>query len=47
MGRYGTEKEIVMKTKWVAMTAAVFALFASTAAAATRLAGTGCCPFCK
>jgi hypothetical protein len=36
-----------MKSKLFALTAAVFALFATTAAAATKLGGTGCCPFCQ
>lgn len=36
-----------MKTKLLALTAAAFALFATAAAAATKVAGTGCCPFCK
>lgn len=47
MDRYGTEKEIAMKSKLFALTAAVFAVFATTVTAATKLAGTGCCPLCR
>lgn len=36
-----------MKSKLWALTAAAFALFATTAAAATKLSGGGNCPFCK
>jgi hypothetical protein len=36
-----------MKTTLLALTAAVFALFTTTASAATKVGATGCCPFCK
>lgn len=36
-----------MKTKLFALTAAAFALFATAATTATKVAGTGCCPLCK
>ena len=36
-----------MKSKLVALAAAVFALFATTAAAATKLGSTGCCALCR
>jgi hypothetical protein len=36
-----------MKTKLSAVIVALFGLFATTAVAATRVAATGCCPFCK
>jgi hypothetical protein len=36
-----------MKTKLLGLAAALLAMFATTATAATKLAGTGCCPFCK
>jgi hypothetical protein len=38
---------MIMKSKLLALTAAAFALFATTAAAATKLGGSGSCPFCK
>jgi len=37
-----------MKTRILGITAALIALFTTTAMAATRVAATGgCCPFCK
>jgi hypothetical protein len=45
--RYSNERTITMKTKLFALAATAFALFATTAAAATRVAATGCCPLCK
>lgn len=36
-----------MKTKLFGIIAALLALFGTGAAAATKLAGTGCCPLCK
>ncbi len=36
-----------MKTKMFGLAMALVALFSTGAAAATRLAGTGCCPLCK
>jgi hypothetical protein len=36
-----------MKTRVVALVAAVVGLFAAAAGAATRLGSTGCCPFCR
>jgi hypothetical protein len=47
MGRYPTEGIIKMKTKLLGLAAALAALFATTAAAATKVAATGCCPLCK
>jgi hypothetical protein len=47
MKRYGTERMMTMKTKVFALTTAAVAVFATTAAAATKLAGTGCCPLCR
>lgn len=41
-------KESIMKTKLFGVVAALVALFGTgAAAAATKLAGTGCCPLCK
>jgi hypothetical protein len=36
-----------MKSKLFALMAAAIALFATTAAAATKVAGTGCCLLCR
>lgn len=36
-----------MKTKVFALLAAALGVFATTAAAATQVAGTGCCPLCR
>lgn len=36
-----------MKTKLLALTTAVLALFGATETAATTAASTGCCPLCK
>ena len=36
-----------MKTTILALTTGLVAVAAAGAAAATRLAGTGCCPLCK
>jgi hypothetical protein len=36
-----------MKTKTLGLAAALLALLATTAAAATKVAGTGCCPLCR
>lgn len=36
-----------MKTRILALSTVVIALAATTASAATRLVGTGCCPLCK
>lgn len=36
-----------MKTKLFGLAAALVALFTTTAAAASKLGATGCCPFCK
>lgn len=41
------QKGDTMRTKFFALVASVFALFATTAAAATKVAATGCCPLCK
>lgn len=36
-----------MKTKIMALATVLVAVAATSASAATRLVGTGCCPFCK
>lgn len=36
-----------MKMRLFGIAAALMALFGTTAAASTKLASTGCCPFCK
>ena len=36
-----------MKTKLFGLTAALVALLATATAAATKVAGSGCCPFCR
>ena len=36
-----------MKTKVFALLAGMFGLLTTTAAAATKVAATGCCPLCK
>jgi hypothetical protein len=36
-----------MKTKILGLAAVLIALGATSASAATRLIGTGCCPLCK
>ena len=36
-----------MKTKLLGLTAALVALVGPAAAAATKVAGTGCCPLCR
>ena len=40
-------KDDPVKTKLFALTAAAVALLTTAAAAATKVAGTGCCPLCK
>jgi hypothetical protein len=46
MTRHYIER-IAMKMKLLGLTTAMIAIFATAAAAATRLAATGCCPLCK
>ena len=36
-----------MKTRLVGVMAMLVAVFGTTAAAATKLCGSGCCPLCK
>lgn len=36
-----------MNTKILALSTVLIAVAATAASAATRVAGTGCCPFCK
>jgi hypothetical protein len=36
-----------MKTRLLGWTAALVALFATAATAATKVAATGCCPLCR
>jgi hypothetical protein len=36
-----------MKARLMGLMALLLAVFGTTAAAATRVAGTGCCPLCK
>lgn len=36
-----------MRNKLIALTAVFVAFFTKTAAAATNVAGSGCCPLCK
>jgi hypothetical protein len=47
MDRPHVEIEMAMKIKLVGLAAALVAMFGTAAAAATKVASTGCCPLCR
>jgi hypothetical protein len=42
-----SSRSTMMRNKLTALVAVLVALFTTTAAAATKVAESGCCPFCK